>query len=59
MLVDGQPAGGSGAVPFPQVLSLLSLSVQVGLAVLKKKAQRPHQHLYATVSLGGCVVPCL
>lgn len=37
MLMDGQSAVGNGAVPFPQVLSLLCLSVQLGFADLKKK----------------------
>lgn len=37
MLVGGQPASGNRAVPFPEVLSLLGLSVQLGLAILKKK----------------------
>lgn len=60
MLVGGQPAGGNGAVPFPQVLSLLSLFVQLGLTILKKENPRVLTSTYMLLCpLGGCVVPCL
>ena len=49
--VGGQSAVGNGVVPFPQVLSLLCLSVQLGFAVLKKKKKGPETSLIRSLQL--------
>ena len=59
--VGGQSAGGSGGVPFSQVLSLLCLFVQLGLSGLKNKNKMPRDltsTFCAAPSLGGSAVSC-